>query len=108
METMRKLEKNGITFDIEDIKRICMKYKIIELSVFGSSLRDDFKADSDIDILVEYSPKAKISLFDEVDITDEFSELVNREVHLTDIEELKNPIRRKFILESREIVYANS
>ena len=108
METMRKLEKNGIVFSYDDIERICKKYKIIEVSIFGSSLREDFKDDSDVDILIEYSPNAEISLFDEIDISDELSELVNREVHLTDIEELKNPIRRKCILETREVVYENS
>ena len=49
MDTLKKLERNGVFLRYEDVVRICQKYKIVEMSVFGSSIRDDFKEDSDVD-----------------------------------------------------------
>lgn len=57
METMEKLRKNGIFLNYDDIIAICKKYYINELSIFGSSIRDDFNQNSDIDILVSFSQR---------------------------------------------------
>jgi hypothetical protein len=43
MNTLEKSEKNGIVFKYDDVVILCQKYQISELSIFGSSLRDDFK-----------------------------------------------------------------
>ena len=107
-ETLKKLARNGVFLKYKDIVRLCEKYHINELSIFGSSIRDDFNEDSDVDLLISYKPKAKISLFDESGLWYEFSTLINREVDLVDIRGLKNPIRREDILATREIVYVNN
>ena len=108
MDTLKKLERNGVHFNYEDIVSLCMKYKIVELSIFGSSLREDFKEDSDIDVLVRYAPRNKLTLIDEVHIIDELQIIFDRDVDLVAVDGLKNPIRRKNILESSELVYAYS
>ena len=85
---------------------MCKKYYITELSIFGSSIRDDFTQNSDIDILVSFEQDSKITLFDIIELENEFSKLVNREVDIVEKEGLKNPIRKNQILSTREIIYA--
>jgi predicted nucleotidyltransferase len=106
METIAKLQKNGIILNHDDIVRLCEKYRIIELSIFGSSLREDFTENSDIDILVSFRLDSKITLFDMMELENEFSQLVNREVDIVEKESLKNPIRKNSILSTREVIYA--
>ena len=106
MEVMEKLQKNGIFFTIDDIVSICKKYRITELSIFGSSIRDDFTPKSDIDILVSFDQNSGISLFDIMELEKEFSMILNREVDVVEKEYLKNPIRKNKILSTREIIYA--
>ena len=106
MNTIEKLQKNGIFINYDNIVTICKKYCINELSIFGSSLRDDFTKNSDIDILVSFNKGANITLFDIIELENEFSELLNREVDIVEKEALKNPIRKDRILSTREIIYA--
>ena len=106
METMEKLRKNGVFFNYDDMVHLCKKYYITELSIFGSSIRDDFTQNSDIDILVSFNKNSGITLFDIMNLEKEFSQLVNREVDIVEKESLKNPIRKDKILSSREVIYA--
>ncbi len=79
------------------------------MSLFGSVLRQDFKPDSDIDLLVTFEAKAKISLFDLVHMQDELKEIFGREVDLVErraIEKSENYIRRKNILSNTKVIYA--
>jgi predicted nucleotidyltransferase len=106
MNTIEKLQKNGVFINYDNIITICKKYFINELSIFGSSLRDDFNKNSDIDILVSFNKGSNITLFDIIELEKEFSELLNREVDIVEKEALKNPIRKDRILSTREIIYA--
>jgi predicted nucleotidyltransferase len=106
MNVIEKLQKNGIIFKYNDIVVLCKKYSINELSIFGSSLRDDFNKNSDIDILVSFNKDSNITLFDIMELEKEFSGLLNREVDVVEKEALKNPIRRNKILSTREVIYA--
>jgi predicted nucleotidyltransferase len=76
------------------------------LSIFGSSIRDDFTKNSDIDILVSFNKNSRITLFDIMNLENEFSLLLNRKVDIVEKEALKNPIRKDKILSSREVIYA--
>jgi uncharacterized protein len=60
----------------------CGESPITELALFGSVLRDDFKADSDIDVLVSLSPECKVSLFGFFDLETHLETLFNRKVDL--------------------------
>ena len=84
----------------------CQRWKITELAIFGSALRDDFTPESDIDVLVAFAPDATCSLFDWADMTDELRELFGRDVDLVEKDGLRNPFRRHAILSNREILYA--
>jgi len=106
MDTIDKLKKNGVSLNFDEVIKICKKYNINELSLFGSSIRDDFKETSDIDILVSFDKNSEISLFNIIELESEFVKLFGRDVDVVEKESLKNPIRKKIILSSREIIYA--
>ena len=94
----------------EEIAKFCKKWKIHEFSFFGSVLTDDFRPDSDIDILVTFEEGAKHTLFDLVHMEDELKEVFGREVDLLTrraAEQSRNYIRRKSILSSLEAVYVS-
>ncbi len=87
----------------------CKRWKITELAFFGSILREDFRPSSDIDLLVSFSPRARISLFDLVRMQNELKEIFGREVDLVErsaIEKSENYIRRKSILSNTKVIYA--
>ena len=93
----------------EKIADFCRKWKIVELCLFGSVLRDDFRPDSDIDILVNFSPDAEWSLLDHMAMEEELSAIFGRKVDLVSrkaIERSENYIRRKAILETAQPYYA--
>ncbi len=105
MTAIEKMQKNGISIDEKTIYAIVSKYKVQELSVFGSSIRDDFNEDSDVDLIIVFKESKDISLFDLMDIQDFFENKFSRKVDLVEPDGLRNPIRRKSILESKEILY---
>lgn len=88
------------------LKAFCGKWKICELSIFGSALRDDFGPDSDLDFLVSFAPKAGWDLWDLVDMREELIAITGREVDIVAKEALRNPYRRKAILANREVIHA--
>ena len=89
------------------IADFCRKWKVKELSLFGSALRDDFGPDSDVDVLVELAPDHGLSLYDWVDMIDELKEIFGRDVDLVAKGGLRNPFRRREILRTAEVVYAS-
>jgi predicted nucleotidyltransferase len=90
----------------ERVRDFCRRWRIAELSVFGSVLRDDFRPDSDVDVLVSFAKDARWSLYDWVDMIAELREIFGREVDLLSSQSLRNPFRRHEILKSRETLYA--
>ena len=105
LDTYEKLKQNGLYLNPDDVEKICKKYRIKELSVFGSALRDDFREDSDVDLLVSYLKVSGHSLIDVMSVEEEFEQLLKREIDLVAIEGLKYPERRANILSTREIIY---
>ena len=106
MTAFEKLRKNGIIISEDDIRKIVMKYQIKEIAVFGSSIRDDFDTDSDIDLLIEFYNSETISLYDIIDIQEYFEKITQRPVDIVEPEGLRNPYRRENILKTKEILYA--
>ena len=90
----------------ELVRDFCRRWRVAELSVFGSVLRDDFRPDSDVDLLVSFAKDAQWSLYDWVDMIGELREIFGREVDLLSSQSLRNPFRRHEILKSRETLYA--
>ena len=105
------MEKKGIIIPQEEITEYCHRWKIVEFALFGSVLRDDFSPDSDIDVLVSFSQDAQWTLFDQVDMQDELKTIFGRDVDVVSrraIERSRNTLRREAILNSTEVIYAQS
>src|SRR5579864_4525453 len=90
----------------DDVADFCRQWRVMELSLFGSVLRDDFRPDSDIDVLVTFAADAPWSLLDLVTMRDHLRQILGREVHLVEQEGLRNPFRRQAILSHREVIFA--
>ncbi len=105
MNVYEKLRKNGIDLNETDITFIVKKYSIKEISIFGSSIRDDFKQNSDIDLLIEFMNSESISLFDIIDIQEYFEKLTKRKIDIVEPAGLKNPYRKSSILKNKVPLY---
>ena len=102
--------RTQIPIPTERLDEFCGRWKIAELRVFGSALREDFRPESDLDLLVRFEPDAVWSLMDHVAMEEELSGIVGRKVDLVSeraIERSSNWIRRKAILESAEPYFAS-
>jgi uncharacterized protein len=96
---LRQIPKDKIT-------DFCHRWKVTELSLFGSILREDFRPDSDVDVLVSFADDADWSLSDLAYMVDELKAIFGREVDLLEKKALRNPFRRHSILSSKEVIYA--
>ena len=93
----------------ESIAEFSRKWKITEFALFGSVLREDFRPDSDVDVLVTFSPDSDWGVEHLLDMKEELEALFGRAVDLVEkrlVEESRNYIRRKHILSHMEAVYA--
>lgn len=93
----------------QELDDFCRKWKIREVSLFGSVLREDFGPRSDVDVMVAFEPGAVISLLDMVDAELELAEILGRPVDLLErsaVEHSENWIRRRRILGSARTIYA--
>lgn len=89
-----------------ELAAICRKYGVQKMLLFGSAARNELRPDSDVDLLVEFKPASKTTLFDVVHLQDELSPLFGRrEVHIAGPEILKNPYRRKTIQPDLRMLY---
>ena len=87
------------------IAAFCKRWKITGFSLFGSVLRDDFRPESDVDVLVSFHPKAEWSLWNLVEMREELETMFGRKVDLVEKEALQNPYRRHSILTGREVFW---
>lgn len=100
------LATQNIELPEQRIAEFCRKWLVTEFALFGSVLRDDFSADSDVDVVVRLADDAPWSSFDWVEMTDELKSLFGRDVDLVEVTGLRNPIRRQEIMSTREVIYA--
>ena len=95
----------GVPF--ERLAEFARKWRIVELSLFGSVVKpEEFREDSDVDVLVAFDPHARWSAFRLVEMNDELSEIFGRKVDLIDRDAVKNPFVRRSIFTTRHVVYA--
>jgi uncharacterized protein len=94
----------GITIPHEKLAEFCQRYPIHKLALFGSALREDFGPNSDIDILVEFEPGARVSLFDMVTMEMELADILGRKVDFRTAPELSRYFRQK-VLDTAEVLY---
>jgi len=92
----------------ERVAEFCRKHRVRKLSLFGSALREDFRPDSDVDVLVSFAEDARYSLFELAAMEEELASILGRKVDLVEreaIEQSENYIRRRHILQSEEPLY---
>jgi|SRR5581483_979328 predicted nucleotidyltransferase len=80
-----------------EIDAFCQRHPIRKLALFGSVLREDFRPDSDVDVLVEFEPGATIDYFDMAMMEIELSQIVGRKVDLRTPNELSRYFRQKVV-----------
>jgi predicted nucleotidyltransferase len=93
----------------KEIKQFCKKWKIRELSLFGSALTDKFNKESDIDILMAFNDNSHYGLFELAEMKSELEKIYGKEVDLVtrnSVEKSHNYIRRKSILSNLKSIYA--
>ena len=95
-----------VHLDKDALAAFCCKWRIRELSLFGSALRDDFGPESDLDFLVSFEREADWDLWDLVTMREDLILIVRRDVDMVVKEALRNPYRRKEILSNREVIHA--
>ncbi len=91
------------------IAQFCQKWGIIELSLFGSILGNQFHQDSDIDILLQFSPNSRQGLLTLAKIKHELEKMTGRVIDIAvkeSIENSENEIRRQEILKTAKVIYA--
>lgn len=103
-----QLCKTAIALPEDAIAQFCDRWQVDEFYLFGSILRNDFHADSDINAMVKFASNAQVGLFEFVKMKQELEEIFSRKVDLLtkrSIEESDNWIRRQEILESARLLY---
>jgi len=101
----RKMADRISDFPKEALADVCRQYQVKELSVFGSVLRDDFRADSDIDLLVEFEPQARVGFLTLTRLGRDLSALLKRPVDVIPKGGLKPQIRAE-VLAHAEVLFA--
>jgi uncharacterized protein len=94
-----------LSIDRNALADFCRRNRIRKLSLFGSVLRDDFRADSDVDMLVEFEAGAQVGYLDMARMEIELSALVGREVDLRTADEISSRFRNR-VIASAEVQYA--
>ncbi len=91
----------------EKIAAFCRKHHIARLSLFGSVLRNDFRPDSDIDVLVQFEPGKSPGFFDLFDMEDELSEMLGgRKVDIRTPEDLSRYFKDE-VMKTAAVQYAS-
>ena len=93
--------KANIAIPEEPLSEYCRRWKIAELALFGSVLRDDFRPDSDVDVLVRFHPEARHTLFDMVRMQKELEQMLGRNVDLRTPEDLSRYFRDKVVANAK-------
>jgi uncharacterized protein len=94
----------------EKMAEFCKRWKIGELALFGSVLHEEFRPDSDVDVLVSFTSDADWGLLDHVQIQQELESILLHKVDLVTkraIERCRNQIRRKEILGTAKTIFSN-
>ena len=100
-----------IAIPLDELARFCQRWKIRELALFGSALRDDFGPDSDVDILVEFDTDADWSLLNHIQMQQELQTLLGREVDLISkraLERSRNWLFRREVLNTAKVFFSKT
>jgi len=85
------------------LAEVCERYRVRELSLFGSAARDAMRSESDIDLLVEFQPDTPVDLVDHANLMLDLERLVGRKVELVSKRGLKPRIRESILRQARPL-----
>jgi predicted nucleotidyltransferase len=94
-----------INIPAQELADVCRRYHVRRLALFGSALRDDFRPESDVDVLVEFEPEAHVGFMVLSRLQRELAALLQRPVDVVPRDGLK-PLIRESVLSSAEVLYA--
>ena len=100
-----------IAMSLDELTRFCRRWKIRELALFGSALRDEFGPDSDVDILVDFDEDADWSLLNHIQMQQELQTLLGREVDLISkraLERSRNWLFRREVLNTAKVFFSKT
>jgi len=100
------IDQSNIELPTQQIKEFCNKYGVAQFALFGSVLRDDFGPDSDVDVMLEFKPGHGFTFENTPDIQDELRAMFRRKVDVIEMGRIRNPLRRRAIMDSHRVVYA--
>lgn len=101
---MDVLERLGVSQ--QELAELATRHKLVRIEVFGSAARGELRPDSDVDVMITFSPDARPSLYTLVDIKDELSARFGREVDIVEAGSIRNPYRARTIAADLTLVYA--
>lgn len=103
------MTSTAVKLPVEAIADFCKRWQVIELALFGSIQRDDFRADNDIDVMVKFHPEAHPSFSSLDQMEAELKTIFHRDIDLVirqGIEASRNYLCRHEILSSAQVIYA--
>jgi uncharacterized protein len=103
---LQQVISDRLKVSLAEIEDYCRRWQITEFALFGSVLRDDFRSDSDVDVLVVFAPDVRLALSDLLDMKEELEKRFGRSVDIVEKNLLKNPYRRANILNTHQVIYA--
>lgn len=95
-----------IQFSPEALEALCRRHRIERMALFGSVLREDFTPESDVDVLVEFAPGVRLTLFDLAGVENELADLFGRRVDLHEARSLHGAIRDRVLQTARQVYVA--
>ena len=97
----------NITLHQTELSRICDRFGVKRLELFGSALREDFSSSSDLDFLVEFEPEHPMSMFDRYfGLKEALEQLFQRPVDLIERKAIQNPYFRQAVEQEKVVIYA--
>lgn len=106
---MTPMTISALELPMKEIAEFCDRWQVTEFALFGSVLRDDFRPDSDIDVMVQFHPKARPTFSSLEQMEAELEAIFHRDIDLITrqgIETSRNYLRRHEILSSAQVIYA--
>ena len=90
----------------EQLADFCRRHHVIEFALFGSVTREDYRPDSDIDVMLAYGPDAVRGIHEYLDIKEELAAMFGRDVDVMTKGPIANPYRRASIEKDLTVIYA--
>ena len=96
----------GLTFESEELERVCRRFQVRELAVFGSFARGDARPNSDVDLLVQFEPSARVGLLALSRLRSELGSVLGHPIDLVPMGGLKPRVRQEVLSAARPLYAA--